>query len=87
MKVGGSNAAVEALKSFLKHAQITLSCSVRLNSQICKGCQTCYDVCPVGCFYPSRDGAKIHLRHPELCIACGACQLQCPHRAVQLLPQ
>jgi NAD-dependent dihydropyrimidine dehydrogenase PreA subunit len=78
---------MNVLKSFWEHAQATLFHSVSFDLQVCSGCHTCYDVCPVGCFRPSEDGSAIELRHPELCIACGACQLQCPSRAAQLLPR
>lgn len=73
------------LKNFVEFVRVTLSCSVSLDPQICSGCQTCYEVCPVGCFCPSKDGSGIELCRSELCIACGACQLQCPSHAAQLV--
>ena len=87
MKVGRSDARMNILKSFWEHVQATLFYSVSLDLQLCSGCQTCYKVCPVGCFCPSTDESKIELYHPELCIACGACQLQCSSGAAQLLPK
>jgi NAD-dependent dihydropyrimidine dehydrogenase PreA subunit len=78
---------MNALKSFLEHARAALFYSVSLDRQACIGCQICYAVCPVGCFRPSETDDGIVLCRPELCIACGACQLQCPSRAAQLLPK
>jgi NAD-dependent dihydropyrimidine dehydrogenase PreA subunit len=78
---------MKALRSFWEHARATLFYTVALDQEICSGCETCYEVCPVGCFSQSEDGAKIELSHLELCVACGACQLQCPMRAARLLPK
>ena len=74
------------LKSFWEHAQATLFYSVSLDLDMCSGCQTCYEVCPVGCFRADTN-SKIELRYPKSCVVCGACQLQCPTRATQLLPK
>lgn len=78
---------MNVLKSFWQYTQATLFHSVNLDLQVCSDCQTCYDVCPVGCFRPSEDGGEIELSHPELCIVCGACQLQCPSGAARLQPK
>jgi len=29
--------------------------AARLDSALCRGCWTCYEVCPVGCFRPDRE--------------------------------
>jgi len=78
---------MDVLKSFSEYVQITLFCSVVLDRQACNSCEICYEVCPVGCFRLAEDGWKIELRYPDLCIACGACQLQCPSQAARLLPK
>lgn len=78
---------MDILKNFGEHIQATLFYSVYLDAQICSGCQICYEVCPVGCFRLAENSSEIELHYPKLCIACGACQLQCPSRAAQLLPQ
>jgi NAD-dependent dihydropyrimidine dehydrogenase PreA subunit len=77
---------MKALRSFWEHARATLFYSVSLDLDICVGRQTCYEVCPVGCFRQNSN-SQIELRHPELCVVCGACQLQCPSQAAQLLPK
>ena len=50
----------------------------------CKGVWQCYEVCPVGCWTPDRERRKVEFHDPELCIACGACVLQCPEEAIEL---
>lgn len=48
----------------------------------CTGCRLCYEVCPVLCWAPVE--RKVTLAHPERCVACGACALQCPTGAARL---
>ncbi len=50
----------------------------------CKGVWQCYEVCPVGCWTPDYERRVAVFRDPEKCIACGACVLQCPERAIEL---
>lgn len=50
----------------------------------CTGVWECYEVCPVGCWTPDEERGKVVLQHPERCIACGACALQCPRDAIEL---
>jgi MinD superfamily P-loop ATPase len=57
--------------------------TIRLDEERCRGCWTCYDVCPVGCCVPDRARGKIAL-NPAPCVACGACVLQCPEEALAL---
>jgi NAD-dependent dihydropyrimidine dehydrogenase PreA subunit len=50
----------------------------------CAGIWQCYEVCPVGCWTPDEEHHKVVFHHPERCIACNACVLQCPEGAVEL---
>jgi NAD-dependent dihydropyrimidine dehydrogenase PreA subunit len=50
----------------------------------CTGVWQCYEVCPVGCWTPDRERRVVVHHNPELCIACGACVLQCPEGAIEL---
>jgi NAD-dependent dihydropyrimidine dehydrogenase PreA subunit len=50
----------------------------------CRGIWECYQVCPVGCWQPDLEKRIAHFIHPERCIACRACVLQCPEKAIVL---
>ena len=50
----------------------------------CSGVWECYQVCPVDCWTPDYEKQVVLFHHPERCIACGACVLQCPQRAIEL---
>ena len=52
----------------------------------CKGVWQCYQVCPIGCWTPNYETRIVEFHDPELCIACGACVLQCPEGAIKLTP-
>ena len=39
----------------------------------------CIEVCPVDCFY---EGENMLVIHPDECIACSACELECPIKAI-----
>lgn len=62
------------------------SLQITLDSEACKGTWQCYQVCPVGCWTPDYERRKVDFHDPELCIACGACVLQCPEDAIELKP-
>ncbi|MFN2114863.1 MAG: ferredoxin family protein [Anaerolineae bacterium] len=57
---------------------------IRHEPDRCSGCLTCYDVCPIGCWSPAGASGKSTLVTPGLCVACGACVLQCPENAIAL---
>ena len=46
----------------------------------CIGCEMCWTVCPHGVF--AADGRKARITDIAACIECGACQLNCPTRAI-----
>ena len=50
----------------------------------CKGIWECYEVCPIGCWTPDYENRVAIFHNGERCIACGACVLQCPEKAIEL---
>ena len=58
--------------------------SIKFDPDRCKGVWQCYNVCPVGCWTPNYETRIVTFHDPELCIACGACVLQCPQNAMEL---
>ena len=62
-----------------RHFQIVL------DPERCRGVFSCWEACPEAVFEkPLREGAPrvIALAHPEQCIRCGACVVQCPQDAL-----
>jgi len=62
----------------LRHLQIHFS------PERCRGVWQCYEVCPVGCWTPDYERRVVIFHDPDKCIACGACVLQCPEKAIAL---
>jgi 2-oxoglutarate ferredoxin oxidoreductase subunit delta len=60
---------------------------VWVNTNNCKACDICVDVCPSGVLgmkyeITSTLGAMISIDHPEACIGCMECELSCPDFAI-----
>ncbi len=56
--------------------------SVRLDTDLCKGCTTCMRHCPTKAIRVQNGKAKII---KERCIDCGECVRRCPYRAKQVI--
>lgn len=74
----------DLLAEHLHLARRLRSMEIKLDYQACTGTYQCYEVCPVGCWTPDRPKRKVVLHDIQLCIACGACVLQCPQEAIEL---
>ena len=58
---------------------------VDVDKNICIGCSHCEDVCPTGAIRgvePNKRWSKHNIPHPEECIYCGQCLVNCPVRAI-----
>ncbi len=57
---------------------------VRRDRARCRGCLTCWDICPLGVFAGLGADKKVAFKDAETCFACGACVKQCPEDALSL---
>jgi len=55
-----------------------------INQAKCTNCKTCIKVCPKGVFGETE--GKVFVEKPEECIACKACELNCPKEAIEVKP-
>jgi NAD-dependent dihydropyrimidine dehydrogenase PreA subunit len=56
--------------------------SLKLDQQKCKGCKMCTIVCPHEVFIIKDKKAFIDKK--DLCMECGACQMNCPEDAISV---
>ena len=52
------------------------------NAELCNGCALCMAVCPHAVF--AMNGRKAVLIHPQACMECGACQVNCVTGAIRV---
>lgn len=55
--------------------------TLKFNQEACINCLKCVEVCPHAVF-EKRD--VVTLAHKDLCIECGACQMNCPTNAISV---
>jgi ferredoxin len=58
--------------------------TLRLDAALCKGCGLCRQVCPHGVFGYGQGKAAVEER--DACMECGACALNCPEKALTVVP-
>ena len=56
--------------------------TLRLDTERCRGCWQCIDVCPRAVF--RRHGGVVVIADRDRCIECGACALNCPFGALSV---
>jgi NAD-dependent dihydropyrimidine dehydrogenase PreA subunit len=56
---------------------------VKVDNEKCDGCGTCVDVCPVDVFEIVEE--KSTVKNPDECLACRACEVQCPNAAIEII--
>ena len=56
---------------------------IELDPDRCRGVFACLDVCPEACFEKRLEPRLAVHAHPERCIRCGACVVQCPRDAIR----
>jgi NAD-dependent dihydropyrimidine dehydrogenase PreA subunit len=76
---------MSSLKDHLRFARELRHLQIHFTPEKCTGAWQCYEVCPVGCWTPDYTNRKAVFHNAERCIACGACVLQCPSDAIELV--
>ena len=56
--------------------------TLRYDPELCSGCRMCSTVCPHSVF--AQNGSRAKLVHPEDCMECGACRLNCAPGAIKV---
>jgi len=75
--------------SLTEHLQIARNLrkmQIHFYPERCSGVWQCYEVCPMGRWLPDRQKRLVIELESVFCIACGACVLQCPQKAIELKP-
>lgn len=62
---------------------------IKINEDLCKGCNICKEFCPHNVYEESKELNKqgIHIPCPknrENCTKCGLCTLMCPDQAIKV---
>jgi NAD-dependent dihydropyrimidine dehydrogenase PreA subunit len=60
--------------------------AITLHEDRCRGCQSCFEICPVGVFGDLAPDRRTTFRERDACFACHACVTQCPEGALSLGP-
>jgi adenylylsulfate reductase subunit B len=55
-----------------------------INRELCTGCGTCEDSCPLDVIYMNEEENKSYVKYPEECWHCGSCRQDCPEGAIEI---
>lgn len=56
---------------------------IKIDASKCDGCGTCKDTCPVAVYEINDE--KSHAVSVNDCLACRACEVQCPNQCIQII--
>ena len=60
---------------------------IEIEYDICTGCGTCVDTCPVGVFVIDESVVKVKIVALEECIDCKACEVQCSQECIEIISE
>jgi ferredoxin len=64
----------------MKHRYLKDVVTLQLDGGKCTGCGMCLNVCPHEVLEPAEK--KVQIRDRDLCMECGACEVNCPFGAI-----
>ena len=56
-----------------------------IDKELCTGCGTCEDSCPLDVIYMNQVVDKAFIKYPEECWHCGSCRQECPEGAIDII--
>jgi NAD-dependent dihydropyrimidine dehydrogenase PreA subunit len=59
----------------------------RIDSELCTGCGTCVDSCPMDVIRMDDKSQKAVIMYPEDCMLCLYCEQDCPSHAIYVSPE
>ncbi len=57
-----------------------------VNKELCKGCKDCFKACFIDVIKWDAQTKKPIIAYPEECVQCMYCELNCPERAIKVIP-
>lgn len=75
---------MDLMLEHLELARTLRRLQIYFDPEKCTGVWECIQVCPVDCWEKDKHTRTVVFAHPENCIACNACVLQCPEGAIEL---
>ncbi|MBW1723324.1 MAG: ferredoxin family protein [Deltaproteobacteria bacterium] len=55
-----------------------------INEDMCVGCGTCEDSCPLDVIYMDEKEQRPYVKYPDECWHCGSCRQDCPEEAIEI---
>ena len=55
-----------------------------IDKEICTGCGTCENACPLDVIYMDAEENKPLIKYPDECWHCGSCKQDCPEKAIEI---